>query len=361
MPCASKSTCAVSVIIPMYNAAEYIAECLDSLLMQTFQDFEVIVVDDCSEDNSVAIVKSYIPKFDGRLMFAKTKKNSCGGGYVPRNMGLKLASGEYVYFVDSDDFIIGNALETLYNAAEDYDAEVVYTAARYNLDRPNDVVRSGDGERGKLLKKGLTDEPTLTADNEEENLRRLLAEENYHTPWTRFVRRDFLLKNKIVFPEIMTGGDFLWVIQLCRAKRVLRLPIPLYFYRRYSSVSVTTKNKNSIEQVTYVFSAVTAWIKTLDKLSSKFERLKENPNYLYLALRSELKYRLGVLAEVMGSLTGNEVYELLYREFNDSKESFGLIVPFFFTELAQRDKEIAKLKGEVTELKNDIKQLKNKK
>lgn len=74
MPCASKSTCAVSVIIPMYNAAEYIAECLDSLLMQTFQDFEVIVVDDCSEDNSVAIVKSYMPKFDGRLMFIRRKR-----------------------------------------------------------------------------------------------------------------------------------------------------------------------------------------------------------------------------------------------------------------------------------------------
>ena len=86
---------AISVIIPMYNSEKYIAECLNSILVQTFQNFEVIVVDDCSTDNSVEIAKSYEEKFDGRLKIFKTKKNSNGGGYVPRNLGLNLSCGKY--------------------------------------------------------------------------------------------------------------------------------------------------------------------------------------------------------------------------------------------------------------------------
>ena len=66
----------ISVIIPLYNAEKYIGECLDSVLNQTFQDFEVIVVDDCSTDKSVAVVQNYVAEFNGRLKFSKPKKNN---------------------------------------------------------------------------------------------------------------------------------------------------------------------------------------------------------------------------------------------------------------------------------------------
>ncbi len=142
---------AVSVVIPMYNAEEYIGECLDSLLIQTFQDFEVIVVDDCSTDNSVEIVESYMPKFSGRLKITETKKNSGGGGYIPRNIGMMLARGEYVYFIDADDMILGNALEALYTVTILYDAEVVYTASWYILKAPNDIYLHKDTVSQKML------------------------------------------------------------------------------------------------------------------------------------------------------------------------------------------------------------------
>lgn len=90
-----RKTYAVSVIIPLYNAEKYVGECLDSLLEQTFQDFEVIVVDDCSTDNSAKIVESYAPKFNGRFMFTILEKNS-GSGALPRNKGLLLSRGEYI-------------------------------------------------------------------------------------------------------------------------------------------------------------------------------------------------------------------------------------------------------------------------
>ncbi|MBR0262196.1 MAG: glycosyltransferase family 2 protein [Selenomonadaceae bacterium] len=123
----------ISVIIPLYNAEKYIGDCLESLLVQTFQDFEVIVVDDCSTDNSVAIVQSYAEKFGGRLKIARTKKNSGGGGYVPRNLGLNLSRGEYVIFMDSDDAVTPDALEKLYTTAKKFDADVVGCEKYYDV------------------------------------------------------------------------------------------------------------------------------------------------------------------------------------------------------------------------------------
>ena len=140
---------AISVIIPMYNAAEFIAECLDSILLQTFQDFEVIIVDDCSDDNCVEIAESYREKFGERLSIARTETNSGGGGYVPRNIGLSMASGEYVYFVDADDFILLTALETLYAAAKEHDADVVYTADYYWLKKPDKISVQRDATDGR--------------------------------------------------------------------------------------------------------------------------------------------------------------------------------------------------------------------
>ncbi|MBR0101963.1 MAG: glycosyltransferase family 2 protein, partial [Selenomonadaceae bacterium] len=155
---------AVSVIIPMYNVESYVGECLESVLKQTFQDFEVIVVDDCSTDDSVKIVEEYAPKFDGRLRLFSMEKNTGTPG-KPRNKGIELAHGEYIQFLDADDFMILHALEALYTAAKKYDADVVYSAAHYLMKNPDDVKTIKDGEGKKFLEEGLEDEPALTVDD----------------------------------------------------------------------------------------------------------------------------------------------------------------------------------------------------
>jgi glycosyltransferase involved in cell wall biosynthesis len=328
---------AVSIIIPLYNAANQIAECLDSLLAQTFQDFEVIVVDDCSTDNSTEIVKGYEEKFDGRLTLTKTEKNSGGGGYVPRNLGLSLANGEYVFFLDADDFILLIALETLYNVAKEYDADVVYTGYFYNLVSSNSIYLRQDGESKKLLREGLEDKIDLRIDDQKGNLSKLLLEEregHFRNPWSRFVKRELLIENKIIFPARMTtGGDFIWVISLyCHAKKFLRIPTPIYFYRNYNAESVTQTKRIPSEQLAHWISAFVDFAKNLGELENQNAILSENPVYCLQTLKSHFDWCLSRTNDARKELSNQDIYEILYREFaKDSSGAAASLLPFFFS------------------------------
>lgn len=92
----------ISVIVPIYNVQNYIAECLESIISQTYRDLEIICVDDCGLDNSISIVKKYMKK-DDRIKLVHHEENQGLGG--ARNTGISVANGEYIYFMDSDDKI----------------------------------------------------------------------------------------------------------------------------------------------------------------------------------------------------------------------------------------------------------------
>ena len=101
----------ISIIVPVYNVAEYLSKCLDSLVNQTFKSIEIIVVNDGSTDNSEEIVKEYQKKYT----FIKYYSKENGGLSSARNYGIQYAKGEYIAFVDSDDFIALNMMEKMYN------------------------------------------------------------------------------------------------------------------------------------------------------------------------------------------------------------------------------------------------------
>ena len=322
----------VSVIIPMYNMAEYIGECLDSLLIQTFQDFEVIVVDDCSTDNSVGIVEEYAPKFNGRLKLTKTEKNSCGGGNVPRNVGLMLARGDYVYFMDADDMILDTALETFYKAAILYDADVVYTASRYDWNGPNDIYLRKDDMSRKL--RDINTE--LTIDEPNKNLSQLLIESgegNFRACWTKFVRRDFLIENQIFFPNVPNAGDFIWAINMyCHAKRFLRISVPLYFYRRYNENSIIRTLRVAQEHCRYWLFAFVSFVKALRELEKETEVLLENPLYCLAASNKAIDWTLRQTTNARKELDSEELYKILHSEFlKSSDDSLAVLVPFLFS------------------------------
>ena len=103
----------ISVIIPVYNVEKYLSRCLDSVCSQTFNDIEIICINDCSPDNSAEILQEYAEK-DKRIRIINKEKN--GGLSAARNSGFAVATGEYIYFLDSDDWIELDFLEKMYFA-----------------------------------------------------------------------------------------------------------------------------------------------------------------------------------------------------------------------------------------------------
>lgn len=93
----------VSVIVPVYNTEKYLGKCIDSLLQQTLDDIEIILIDDCSKDNSLDIMRAYQEKSPRKIKIIESKQNAGAG--TARNLGLEVATGEYIGFVDSDDYI----------------------------------------------------------------------------------------------------------------------------------------------------------------------------------------------------------------------------------------------------------------
>ncbi len=113
----------VSVIVPAYNAHDTLARCLGSLVNQTLEDIEVIVTDDASKDDTLEIMRRCEKLYPDKVIAIEGKVNRGSGG--ARNQALDIASGEYIGFVDSDDYVISNMYELLYNKAKEMDADIV--------------------------------------------------------------------------------------------------------------------------------------------------------------------------------------------------------------------------------------------
>ncbi|MDR3001822.1 MAG: glycosyltransferase [Fibromonadaceae bacterium] len=113
----------ITVIVPVYNSEEYLCKCLDSILAQTFEDFECILVDDFSKDNSVKICENYAKK-DKRVTVIKNSENM--GASLTRKKGLDYAKGEYIQFVDSDDYIEKDMMEKMYEKASAESLDIVF-------------------------------------------------------------------------------------------------------------------------------------------------------------------------------------------------------------------------------------------
>lgn len=190
-----KFTPDVSVIVAMYNAENFIAECLTSLFNQTLKNIEVIVVDDCSTDNSAAVVKSFMPQFEERLILTKTTRNSGYPG-IPRNSALNSARGKYITFVDSDDFLDEDALEKFFVSAEKFNADVVHVEKCFTLK---------DGEiQIESTQENFVDVPTLETEDIGKRVIDFTQKKYLWWACNKLFRRDFLIKNNIKFPAMTT-------------------------------------------------------------------------------------------------------------------------------------------------------------
>ena len=309
----------ISVIVAMYNAGNFIEECLQSLLNQTLKNIEVIVVDDCSTDNSVSVVKNFS---DERLTLTKTPRNSGYPG-IPRNTALNTARGKYITFVDSDDFLDDNALEKLFNAAEKFDAEVVHVEKCFTLK---------DGEVSvESTQENFVEVPTLETDDIGQ---RVIDFTNKKYMWwacNKLFRRDFLIKNNIKFAAMTTYEDLIFTFQcVAGAKNYLRIPDNFYHYRIRRD-SLSRKSTDGIEIAKNLIEAVIV----LDKFMSARKFFIDNPKYRYAVLDFFVPNQLEKVAHnlmVFNNFTAAEVYAFFAKEIFSVKPNENVaLTSYLFT------------------------------
>ena len=339
---------AVSVIIPMYNAEKYIAECLESLLAQTLRNFEVIVVDDCSTDNSAEIVRGYAKKFDRRLTLTRTEKNSGGGG-LPRNRGFGFSRGEYVFFMDSDDLLTQTGLEEMYTLAKNFEADVVYCEKFYTIDAAFEELKICSEQEG-----GFVAEPTLETTDLARRVKNILAYRYWVTPWLKFVRRDFMLENEIFFPNTRTSQDDIWTYGLVFfAKRFLRVPNIVYVYR-LSENSIQRSPRQPQNQLKVWLNPIVFGLKHLDKFMSRLEFFRQNPQYRYAVLENFVHCKIGTIFRPSLEVAPAEAYDVIKNEFGKNLGEWDVLISFLLADLIEQQKIFVKNQERIAELEQKI-------
>lgn len=212
-----------SVIVPVYNVEKYLAKCIESIVNQTNQDFELLLVNDGTKDNSQKIIDEYIAKYPNKV-YGFIKEN--GGLSDARNYGVEKAKGEYIVFVDSDDYIDLKLLEELDKQIKKYEwLDVI----GYNFVDVNE----------NYEKTGVTTRPIGENVNGEEALRKLVLSKKYFEPaWGFTYRTAYWKDNKFEYMKGIYHEDFaLTPLVLIKANRVSFIDFDGYYY---------VKNKNSI-------------------------------------------------------------------------------------------------------------------
>lgn len=186
----------VSIIIPVYNVAPYIHRCLQSIVAQTYHDIECFLIDDCGTDNSMQLVEQFINQYDGDILFIIIRHQQNRGLSAARNTGIKAATGDYVYFVDSDDAITPDCIELLTDlAAKHPEADYIQ----------GEIVAGIDD-----LMKGHTDPDVPDFCDNRQLLENIILCKTHRTAWNRLIKRSFLIGNSLFFLPGILMEDHLW-------------------------------------------------------------------------------------------------------------------------------------------------------
>ena len=220
----------VSVIVPVYNVEPYLEECLDSIINQTFNEIEIILINDGSTDRSGEIMERYALQ-DSRITVITQPHE---GVSAAKNAGIRKASGKYILFVDSDDSIIPDTMEVLYRKATETGADIVIG---------NALICHPDGSRSVFLlhDRDLNNGLLWTG---ESVFVKLVEQNTIPLAILFFMRRDIIIKNKLFFQKNIIHEDEIWNVKaLLSAQKVIFIDFNYYFYRRREGSIMNSDNK----------------------------------------------------------------------------------------------------------------------
>ena len=227
----------ISIIIPVYNVEKWLSQCIDSILYQTYKNLEVILIDDGSIDRSGEICQEYSRK-NSRIKVMHIRNS---GQSVARNKGLDISQGEYVLFVDSDDYLCDREIiEKFINILNNSKFDFIYTS----------YCRFNDGNEDEITE--ILPINLINKDIENKLGKDILADlitQNsfHHAPYLKVCRRDFILKNKLYFREGYYHEDAEWTFKaFYYAKKVIIYNEPWYMRRMRENSTITSRDEKSI-------------------------------------------------------------------------------------------------------------------
>lgn len=285
----------VSVIVPVYGVVQYISQCIESLIAQTYKNIEIILVDDGSKDRCGEICDKYIKKDSRIVVYHKLN----GGLTSARNYGLERATGEWILPVDGDDWIEPDTIERLIDKANETDADIVF--ADFWFDYPDKQIASNFYDWHKQGNEGL--------------------KEYISTSWTCLAgsiqKRSLYIDNGLKSPEgINYCEDFHLIVRLCYfAKRIEKVALPLYHYRQQDNSIIHNLDKKTESDELYVYS----YIINFFKQQGVYNEFKKPMAWRSLKAAQEL---------ALDTKTFNE-----FREYNPDKRAYIFDCPFINTKL----------------------------
>ena len=274
----------VSIIVPIYNVEKYLERCITSILKQTYNNIEILLIDDCATDKSGEIAKSFEKK-DSRCKYIKREKN--GGLSAARNTGVEKATGKYLSFVDSDDWVSENFIAHLVNKAKEQDADITVC----------DYIMIDDS--GKETKAN-----TLENLNDNSKLEEKIAYIRNHVV-TKLFNKVFFVKQNLKFPEEIKRAEDMGIIipLLTRTNKIAILNEALYYYYQRSN---SLSNNRKPERIDLSF------------YSRAFENVIKNAKGLY---PEEIEYH-GILEMVYGKTMLMIRHKYSNREIKEHLEKF---------------------------------------
>jgi len=238
---------AISIIIPVYNTLTYLEGCLNSVLKQTLKNIEIICIDNGSTDGSQIILNDYSRRYKNIRVLDGSKKKGPGGA---RNLGLDHARGEYIGFVDSDDFVDEIMFERLYSCAKDSASDI----AICNVISFND--QNGESKSIYYVKKSPNKYEIVNLEDEP----RLL---NNTTSWNKIYSTNLINKLNLRFPEGCLQEDYYFVIiALIYSIKIALLPETYYHYRKSRKGSNTTERGDSNFHIFEIMKSMNSFIST---------------------------------------------------------------------------------------------------
>jgi len=300
----------ISVILPVYNSQEYLKECLDSILNQTFKDIEVLCINDGSSDGSLEILREY--ETDERITVIDQENM---GVARTRNNALKIVKGKYVYFMDSDDYLDSNAFKKLHDNLMSNDSDFCILKAIFVNE--NEKYKFPAFDLDKEFGKVNFNKFTFTYDDVKGHvLNDLFA------PWLKMYKREFLMSDDdFTFPEIKSYSDAPFHVKtMLKAKRISFVPEYLYYYRENDD-SLVHSSSNTINFFT---------------LSDIIKTYLENNGFMNEFKKEFEAFQVVKLVYYMGFSDSNEYYLKAKDELEKIDYGNNSLIP-------QKDKDKANL------------------